>query len=45
VSKAIASSTVSPAANDPASGKARVYLTKVASTTANTPVGWFVAEC
>jgi hypothetical protein len=30
--------------NYPSSGKARIYLTKVASTTASTYVGWFVAE-
>ena len=30
--------------NYPRAGKARIYLTKVASTTANTYVGWFVAE-
>ena len=28
--------------NDPSAGKARIYLNKVASTTASTPVGWFV---
>ena len=28
--------------NYPTSGKARIYLTKVGSTTATTPVGWFV---
>ncbi len=28
--------------NYPWTGKARIYLTKVASTTATTPVGWFV---
>ncbi len=31
-------------ANYPSAGKARIYLTKVASLTAATPVGWFVAE-
>ncbi len=31
-------------ANYPIAGKARIYLTKVASTTAATSVGWFVAE-
>ena len=30
--------------NYPVAGKARIYLTKVASTTAATAVGWFVAE-
>ena len=30
--------------NYPSAGKARIYLTRVASTTANTYVGWFVAE-
>jgi hypothetical protein len=30
--------------NYPSAGKARIYLTKVASTTKNTYVGWFVAE-
>jgi hypothetical protein len=30
--------------NYPSTGKARIYLTKVASTTASTYVGWFVAE-
>ena len=30
--------------NYPSAGKARIYLTKVASTTASTSVGWFVAE-
>jgi hypothetical protein len=30
--------------NYPSAGKARIYLTQVASTTANTYVGWFVAE-
>lgn len=30
--------------NYPVSGKARIYLTKVASTTAATSVGWFAAE-
>ena len=30
--------------NYPNTGKARIYLTKVASTTASTYVGWFVAE-
>jgi hypothetical protein len=30
--------------NYPTSGKARIYLTRVASTTANTYVGWFAAE-
>jgi hypothetical protein len=30
--------------NYPAAGKARIYLTKVASTTSSTYVGWFVAE-
>jgi hypothetical protein len=30
--------------NYPSAGKARIYLTKVASTTADTYVGWFVAE-
>ena len=30
--------------NYPVAGKARIYLTKVASTTASTSVGWFVAE-
>ena len=30
--------------NYPTAGKARIYLTKVASTTAITYVGWFVAE-
>ncbi len=30
--------------NYPVAGKARIYLTKVASTTAATSVGWFVAE-
>ncbi|MEI7743895.1 MAG: hypothetical protein WCK58_09120 [Chloroflexota bacterium] len=30
--------------NYPAAGKARIYLTKVASTTAATSVGWFAAE-
>jgi hypothetical protein len=28
--------------NYPTTGKARIYLTKIASTTASTPVGWFV---
>ena len=28
--------------NYPSAGKARIYLNKVASTTASTPVGWFV---
>ena len=28
--------------NYPTTGKARIYLTKVASTTTTTPVGWFV---
>lgn len=28
--------------NHPSSGKARIYLNKVASTTASTPVGWIV---
>jgi hypothetical protein len=30
--------------NYPTTGKARIYLTKVASTTGSTYVGWFVAE-
>ena len=30
--------------NYPSAGKARIYLTKVASTTASTAVAWFVAE-
>ena len=30
--------------NYPTKGKARIYLTKVASTTSSTYVGWFVAE-
>jgi hypothetical protein len=30
--------------NYPSAGKARIYLTKVASTTASTYVAWFVAE-
>ena len=30
--------------NYPTAGKARIYLTKVASTTATTPVAWFVTE-
>jgi len=30
--------------NYPVAGKARIYLTKVASTTVSTSVGWFVAE-
>jgi hypothetical protein len=30
--------------NYPSTGKARIYLTKVASTSAATSVGWFVAE-
>jgi hypothetical protein len=30
--------------NYPSPGKARIYLTKVASSTASTYVGWFVAE-
>ena len=30
--------------NYPTPGKARIYLTKVASTTSNTYVGWFAAE-
>ncbi len=30
--------------NYPGAGKARIYLTKVASTSSNTYVGWFVAE-
>ena len=28
--------------NYPSAGKARIYLTKVASTSASTPVAWFV---
>ena len=28
--------------NYPSAGKARIYLTKIASTTATTPIGWFV---
>jgi hypothetical protein len=28
--------------NYPSAGKARIYLTKVASTTTTTPIGWFV---
>jgi hypothetical protein len=30
--------------NYPQSGKARIYLNKVASTTSSTPIGWFAAE-
>jgi hypothetical protein len=30
--------------NYPSAGKARIYLTKVASTTATTPVGWIVLD-
>lgn len=30
--------------NYPATGKIRIYLTKVASTTSSTPVAWFVTE-
>jgi hypothetical protein len=30
--------------NYPSAGKARIYLTKVASTTASTYVAWIVAE-
>ena len=30
--------------NYPAAGKARIYLTRVASTSSSTYVGWFVAE-
>jgi hypothetical protein len=30
--------------NYPVAGKARIYLTKVASTRARTYVGWFVTE-
>jgi hypothetical protein len=28
--------------NYPSAGKARIYLTKIASATATTPIGWFV---
>ena len=30
--------------NYPTTGKVRIYLTKVGSTTASTTVGWWVAE-
>ena len=30
--------------NYPSTGKARIYLTKVASATATTPVGWLVLD-
>jgi hypothetical protein len=28
--------------NYPSTGKARIYLTKIASSTSSTPVAWFV---